>query len=161
MSEHTVESMGRRRVLIMGLAGAALVAGGAGTYVAGAGLLWKPEFEGDALTPVQALEMAESGAITLVDIRRPDEWAKTGIGRPANPLDMRREDFIAALSSLVDGQRDAPVAIICARGVRSARLARALDEAGFTRIIDVPEGMLGSKAGPGWLARDLPTRAPS
>jgi hypothetical protein len=38
----------------------------------------------------------------------------------------------------------------------SARLA----EAGFTGIVDVPEGMLGSSAGPGWLARDLPVVRP-
>jgi len=33
---------------------------------------------------------------------------------------------------------------------------RVLEKAGFTRIVDIPEGMLGSSAGPGWLARDLP-----
>ena len=37
-------------------------------------------------------------------------------------------------------------------------MARRLSEAGFTQIIDVPEGMLGSAAGPGWLALDLPVR---
>ena len=31
-----------------------------------------------------------------------------------------------------------------------------LREAGFTNIIDVPEGMLGSGAGPGWLKSGLP-----
>ena len=32
-----------------------------------------------------------------------------------------------------------------------------MTKAGFSNIIDVPEGMLGSAAGPGWLAADLPT----
>ena len=48
---------------------------------------------------------------------------------------------------------------MCARGVRSRRLTARLTEAGFTNIIDVPEGMLGSSAGPGWLKNDLPTTA--
>jgi len=40
--------------------------------------------------------------------------------------------------------------------VRSARVSNQLIAAGFTYIIDVPEGMLGSAAGPGWLERGLP-----
>jgi hypothetical protein len=31
-----------------------------------------------------------------------------------------------------------------------------LKKAGFTQILDVPEGMQGSGAGPGWLSRGLP-----
>ena len=69
-----------------------------------------------------------------------------------------RADFIAALTDAAGADRDAPIALICAGGVRSARLGRRLTEAGFTNIIDVPEGMQGSGAGPGWLRRGLPTR---
>ncbi len=93
--------------------------------------------------------------MVLVDIRRPDEWARTGVGAGAQPLDMRREDFIAALLRLTGGP-DAPVALICARGVRSRHLAVQLAEAGFGDVRDVPEGMLGSGAGPGWLRKGLP-----
>ncbi len=71
-------------------------------------------------------------------------------------IDMRRQDFLQALNAAVAGDLTAPVALICARGVRSARLTRALVEAGYSRIIDVPEGMLGSASGPGWLAGNLP-----
>jgi len=108
------------------------------------------------LDPAMAFAAAEAGAILLVDIRRPDEWARTGVGQGAVPLDMRRADFAAALHSLAGGDTGRPIALICARGVRSRRLGQTLTEAGFTRILDVPEGMLGSGAGPGWLARDLP-----
>ena len=69
---------------------------------------------------------------------------------------MRRDDFIDVLAELTQGDRTAPVALICARGVRSRRMSARLTEAGFTRIIDVPEGMLGSGAGPGWLKAGLP-----
>jgi rhodanese-related sulfurtransferase len=40
--------------------------------------------------------------------------------------------------------------------VRSSRLSRTLRDAGYSNVIDVPEGMLGSYAGPGWLERGLP-----
>jgi rhodanese-related sulfurtransferase len=102
---------------------------------------------------------ALSGDLLLVDIRRPDEWARTGIGEGAVPLDMRRADFGAALLAAAGGDSARPVALICARGVRSRQLSARLAAAGFTRVIDVPEGMLGSGAGPGWLARGLPVVA--
>ena len=111
--------------------------------------------EGMLSTP-DAHAAALSGDIVLVDIRRPDEWDRTGLGEGALPIDMRRDDFIDALLAHTDGRTDVPVALICARGVRSRNMTRRLQGAGFTAIIDVPEGMLGSGAGPGWLKRGLP-----
>lgn len=112
--------------------------------------------DGTDMTAPEAHAAAVAGDILLVDIRRPDEWARTGLGEGAVPLDMRRPDFAAELVKLSKANPEIPVALICARGVRSARLSARLAEAGFTGIIDVPEGMLGSGAGPGWLKRGLP-----
>lgn len=114
------------------------------------------EFSGGRLTPAEAHAQAISGDILLVDIRRPDEWTRTGLGEGAYPIDMRREDFEEAVRALSAQYPGRPVALICARGVRSARVANRLAEAGIERVIDVPEGMLGSRAGPGWLATGLP-----
>lgn len=113
-------------------------------------------FDGKAIDPETAHKLALSGEITLLDIRRPDEWTKTGSGEGAHQLDMRQDDFIDTLADLVEGDQSKPVALICARGVRSNRMSQKLTDAGFTNIIDVPEGMLGSKAGPGWIKRNLP-----
>lgn len=112
-----------------------------------------------ALTPQDAHAGAAAGGILLIDIRRPDEWARTGVGQHAIRIDMRRSDFETALLEAVKGDRSAPVALICARGVRSRRMSKRLAAAGFETIIDVPEGMLGSGAGPGWLKRGLPVVA--
>ncbi|WP_338144749.1 rhodanese-like domain-containing protein [Fertoeibacter niger] len=139
----------RRRALLLGLA--ALPVG----YLAWSRIL-AGDFGGPALNPAQAHAMAQAGGLALIDIRRPDEWALTGIGQGATPLDMRRKDFDDALAARVAGDRTAPIALICARGVRSARLGNRLLAAGFSNIRDVPEGMLGSGAGPGWIARGLP-----
>ncbi len=115
-----------------------------------------PASAAQVLTAPQAFSQAASGKITLIDIRTPEEWAETGSGAGAKRLDMRRDDFTTALDKLLGGDKSKPVALICARGVRSSRLSRALREGGYTNIIDVPEGMMGSYAGPGWLERGLP-----
>ncbi len=113
-------------------------------------------FDGNAIDPPTAHKLALAGKITLLDIRRPDEWKKTGSGEGAHRLDLRRKDFITVLDGMLAGDKSKPVALICARGVRSNRISQKLIKAGFTNIIDVPEGMLGSKAGPGWIKRNLP-----
>lgn len=141
-----------------GLGGAALLVGG--TVVAARWFNVTAQAGGDGtLSTPEAHAAALAGDVVLVDIRRPDEWARTGIGEGAVPLDMRRSDFTDALLAQTNGQTNHPVALICARGVRSRNLSNRLRTAGFTNIIDVPEGMLGSGAGPGWVRRGLPTVA--
>lgn len=114
------------------------------------------DFPGGILSAPEAHAKAVAGEIILVDIRRPDEWESTGSGEGATRIDLRVDNFAARVQEAADGDLNAPVALICARGVRSARVSNQLIAAGFTNIIDVPEGMLGSAAGPGWLARGLP-----
>lgn len=142
-----------RRSILLGV-GAVALAGGTAWLLPGRG-----SFAGPTLSAPEALARATAGTLTLIDIRRPDEWADTGIPAPARPLDMRRPDFEVELARLA-GDRAAPVALICARGVRSKRMAARLQAAGFVNVIDVPEGMLGSSAGPGWRARGLPVVRP-
>lgn len=142
----------RRKFLL----GAAVVGVGGLTF-AYRDLIWKPVFEGRNLTVTQAHDQSANGDIILIDIRRPDEWKRTGVGEGAHPLDMRRKDFIEALKETVGPDNQRPIALMCARGVRSARMSQKLTSAGFDNIVDVPEGMLGSRAGPGWLKTGLPT----
>ena len=119
-------------------------------------LLIPQDYAGSQLGVSVAHQQAQQGVVYLIDIRTPREWRATGIGEGAYPIDMRREDFVETLDQLTGGDRAAQVALICARGVRSARLSNQLTEAGFTNIIDVPEGMLGSAVGPGWVRTGLP-----
>ncbi|WP_209016448.1 rhodanese-like domain-containing protein [Roseibium sp. RKSG952] len=143
----------RRWVLIGG--GAAIAAG----FAIREYRLIPPDYTGGQITVAEAHNQASKGEILLIDIRTPREWAATGIGEGAYPVDMRREDFEQVLDQLSDGDRNTKIALICARGVRSARMSNRLTEAGFTNIIDVPEGMLGSGAGPGWVRAGLPLEA--
>ena len=139
-----------RRLVLLGGAGAA----------AGLGYWWHrrqpPGHTHPRLTAAEAFAAARDGTVTLVDIRTPQEWRASGVPVGSHQIDMRRADFIAALQAVAGPDLSAPVALICARGVRSARMTLALADAGFTNVIDVPEGMLGSRAGPGWIAGNLP-----
>ncbi|MEM1273652.1 MAG: rhodanese-like domain-containing protein [Pseudomonadota bacterium] len=147
-----------RRSLIFGLPALGLAAAG-GTYA----YFWKPELpEGTTNLSVEdAYAAMRADQIWLIDIRRPDEWERTGVAEGALLIDMRRDDFVDALAAATAPDPDRPVAIVCARGVRSRRLTAALAEAGITNLIDLPEGMLGSQAGPGWIAAGLPVVTPS
>ena len=139
--------LNRRMVLASAVVASGLIAWGALSTVGHAG---------ETLTPAQAHHKALAGEILLIDVRRPDEWAKTGSGQGAVRLDLRRADFIETLDHLTQGDRTRAVAVICARGVRSQQARKRLRGAGFVNVIDIPEGMLGSGAGPGWLHRGLP-----
>ena len=136
-----------------------LVGGGVVALALAGGVWWRrqaPDYGGAALSVAQAHAAARAGDITLIDIRTPREWRATGVGEGAVPIDMRRDDFVEALQRTAGRDPGARIALICARGVRSARMSLRLSAAGFSNIIDVPEGMLGSAAGPGWVRSGLP-----
>lgn len=144
------KKIARRFVLLGGVS--ALVVGAAGGWFAYS----QSQFLDNTLSVTEAYDAAKARKVFLIDIRRPEEWAETGIGEGAAPLDMRRDDFVQALDDLTGADKSAPIALICARGVRSRYLTQVLRNGGYEQIIDVPEGMLGSFAGPGWLKKGLP-----
>lgn len=139
--------LARRLVLVLPLAFLA-----AGTALR----LMRPAQARPTLDAETAFQRVGAGDLLLVDIRQPEEWATTGSPAGAHRLDLRSADFLDRLAALVEGDRSRSIALICASGGRSARTAQAVADAGFTDVLDVSEGMLGSSAGPGWIARGLP-----
>jgi rhodanese-related sulfurtransferase len=118
----------------------------------------------EVLTAEEAKALAIRGELTIVDVPLPFEWAETGLPEGAqgvslqNPLTHEvRGDFVADVLRALGGSEDRPIALICARGNRSAFARELLAEAGFTKVDDISEGMVGGANGPGWLARGLPT----
>ncbi len=104
---------------------------------------------------------AKKGSIVLVDVRRASEWRQTGIPAGAHAITMHqnRQNFLAQLREVAGtGKAARPIALICARGGRTSYLMRDLANAGFENLINVTEGALGSRYGPGWLAKGLPVR---
>lgn len=109
---------------------------------------------------------AAAGDVTIVDVRSPREWRATGVAAGAKTVTIHNRKgikaFVAEMVKAVGGDKSTPVALICAAGVRSARALKILTAAGFTRIQNVSEGMLGRPdAGPGWLKRGLPVTHPA
>jgi rhodanese-related sulfurtransferase len=141
-----------RRAVMGGLAavGAALVLG---TRTAAAG-------DTPIIAADEAAKRANAGELTVVDVRSPQEWRQTGVPKGSQRVTIHNPGGIAAfveeMKTAVGGDLEKPVALICARGNRSTMAYRALKKAGFTQLLDVKEGMLGSNYGPGWLRRGLP-----
>lgn len=115
---------------------------------------------GPTLTAPEAHAQAQAGQLTLVDIRRPDEWRQTGVAQGALRINMAHPQgtagFVRQVEAEVGGDRNAPIGLICRTGNRSTHMQQALAQAGFTRVYNINEGMVGSGAGPGWIKRGLP-----
>jgi rhodanese-related sulfurtransferase len=106
----------------------------------------------------EALEAVARGEIVLVDIRSREEWQETGMAEPALPVSMHEGGFVQKLLQAMGGDPARRIAIICATGGRTRYLQNVLASNGFSNVIDVAEGMMGSPAGPGWLKRGLPVK---
>ena len=109
----------------------------------------------------EAWQAARSGEITLIDVRSTQEWQADGIPAGALAVSIHQAGgpraFYEAVLEASGGDKQRPIALICAAGVRSARAQYLLGKAGFTQLLNVAEGMQGSRYGPGWLQRGLPT----
>ncbi len=116
---------------------------------------------GTVITAEQAMQLAASGEIVLVDVRSPQEWRQTGVPAGAQLVSIHQPNgligFLDAMGRTLGDDRSRPIAFICARGNRSSVASTALARAGYTQVYNVREGMFGSPDGPGWLARGLPT----
>lgn len=91
--------------------------------------------------------LIESG-VTLVDVRRPDEWRETGVVAGSQRLTFVdasgrvQPAFLDQLTGL--GDRHEPIALICRTGNRTDALARHLVERlGYTRVYNVRDGITG------------------
>jgi rhodanese-related sulfurtransferase len=107
--------------------------------------------------------LSNQGEMLLIDIRAESEWKQTGIAPQAITLSMHQPGgvpaFESALTLLLNGNKDQPIALICAGGVRSAKLQHYLTLRGFTQVLDVVEGMQGGILTDGWIDHQLPVKA--
>jgi rhodanese-related sulfurtransferase len=121
-----------------------------------------PAGAGGLITPDEAQSRLAAGRIVLIDVRSPREWRRTGVPEGSRTITVHdpggARAFVRHVLAAVGGDKSAPVALICASGVRSARARLALERSGFTDVYDVSAGMLGNDHASGWLDRGLPTR---
>lgn len=111
------------------------------------------------LSAPQVHQMQAKGRILLIDIRSPNEWRQTGVAPGALTITLHRRNFAHVLLAAMGGDKSRAIALICATGGRTALAQRLLKRLGFTAVVDVSEGMLGSPSGPGWIRRGLPVIA--
>lgn len=111
----------------------------------------------------EAHRRVQTGELTLIDIRRPEEWRQTGVAQGAARINMLHpggmQGFANAVLQQVNGNLDAPIGIICRTGNRTTQMQQHLQAAGFSQIYNIKEGMVGSAAGPGWIRQGLPVEA--
>ena len=88
------------------------------------------------ITPVELAERLRAGDVDLIDVREPHEWDIARIpGARLVPLG----EFPAAISSL---DRTHDIVVHCRSGVRSGKVIRQLQAAGFTRVKNLAGGIL-------------------
>ena len=114
-----------------------------------------PSTAGPELSAPEAHQRAQAGQLTLVDIRRPDEWRQTGVVEGSRKLTFVdahgrvNPNFLRSITAEVG--MDDPVVLICRSGNRTDTLARQLVEhLGYTRVYNVEDGIRA------WIADNLP-----
>ena len=103
-----------------------------------------------------SLEALQAQGITIIDVRRSDEWSSTGIIEGSHGITFfdanGRYDvnaWLTELSELVTP--DEPFVLICARGVRSSKIADLLDKRlGYSAVHNVTDGIFD------WLEKGKP-----
>lgn len=121
------------------------------------------------ISPAEAHAKMRDESFMYIDVRTEDEFAA---GHPDGAFNVPlmngsasgmepNADFVSVMERAF--AKDAPLVVGCKMGGRSARAARALTQAGFTRVLDQSAGWDGTKGPfgelvePGWSRLDLPT----
>jgi len=99
------------------------------------------------------VDLLQKGGL-LIDIRRPDEWQKTGVIRGSKTITLFdrsgkvQPDFFQKLKQAAPDPRR-PVAVICRTGNRSRAGSQILKQLGYKRVYNVKNGITG------WLREGL------
>lgn len=105
------------------------------------------------ITPAEAAKRVASGQAVIVDVREPSEWAESGVAAPAALLPKSEFDAgqIGEWKDFLAHVGDKEVILYCRSGRRSAAVATALAEKGFT--------VANAGAFKDWQAAGLPVRS--
>ena len=114
-------------------------------------------------SPEEVQALVAEGYV-YVDVRTEAEFSA---GHPAGALNVPfsskgvpNPDFVPVLERALG--KDAKIILGCASGPRSLKAAKALVQAGFTNLVDMPCGFTGGRdefgrPTPGWSQKSLPT----
>jgi rhodanese-related sulfurtransferase len=102
-----------------------------------------------AVSPEEAAKLVEEGKAVLVDVREPDEWAETGVAKPAQLISLGNLQGPEG-QDLIEKNKGKEILCYCRSGGRSAAAARALAQKGLRT------GNVGGFSD--WKAAGLPVR---
>lgn len=132
-----------------------------GTGAGAQGLPGSKEQLGETIGARDAHELALKGELVIVDVRSSEEWKDTGVPASGYAITMHQnaDVFLNGLDAAMGGDRTKPLALICATGSRTTYLQKPLQQMGFTRVMNLAEGMQGGRFGEGWVKGGLPVRS--
>jgi phage shock protein E len=99
------------------------------------------------VSPAEAQKVIDSGSVTLLDVRTPEEFASGHIAGAEN-IDFYASDFSDRLDALDHG---AGYVVYCHSGNRSGQATALMAQKGFTGVTDVDGGIAA------WEGAGLPT----
>ena len=108
----------------------------------------------NTITVKQAYEGVTSGTHILVDVRRLEEWNETGRPKGSFGITLHDPAFVNKVSQLVEGNKDAAIAMSCQAGGRSLKGSNKLADVGFTNVSNVEGGFME------WEKQGLPIDEP-
>jgi rhodanese-related sulfurtransferase len=116
--------------------------------------------EGTVIALDSAYRSAQAGKLSLLDVRSAGEWGSSGFPKGAMTVSVHDREgargFVRAALKAVNGNRTLSPAVISAHGIRSAIAMRLLRNAGFSKVYNVDEGVLGRNGAKGRFGRGLP-----
>jgi len=112
-----------------------------------------PDNEINLMEPRDAFPLVRAGTLTLIDVRRPEEWNETGRPARSKGVMLQDPDFVAKIEAILDSKSE-PVAVSCRSGARSAKAAGLLASAGFSDVSDIKGGFMA------WRDQGMPVDMP-
>jgi rhodanese-related sulfurtransferase len=110
----------------------------------------------ETVSTIEAHQQTVAGDALLIDVRRPDEWAMTGVPEGAVLITMGDPDFLAKIEQVTGGDRSRRLLFTCRTGARSGQVQHALSGVGYTNVVNVRGGFIGNGVDPGWSQAGLP-----
>ena len=83
-----------------------------------------------------------NGDLTIIDVRKPEEWNEAGRPQGSHGVTVQDPEFLAKVEAIVDGDKFAPLALSCRSGARASRAANMLAGAGHQELFNVEGGFL-------------------
>jgi rhodanese-related sulfurtransferase len=109
----------------------------------------KAKINGEGVPEITCRELAQASGVTIIDVRRPDEFSGELGHVEGAKLSTLETSFGADVNTW---PRDATYVFVCRSGMRSARATSYAQSLGFKDVYNLEGGMIA------WNSEKLPTQ---